>query len=106
MRLERGRLGHWRSMYLRHAPLDLPLHRQHSKPNARFFRSHLGSNDLFLYLLVNLYPTLGAFDPTMAYLDQDQARRLFPFLYWNAGIGFDCLGWGWRYVDQEGSGGG
>lgn len=102
LRMERSRLGHWRTMYLCHASLDLPHYRQHPEPNARFFRSHFSSNDLFLHLLVNLYPSLDTLHPTMAYPDQDQIGRLLPFLCRYAGTSFDCVRWSWRYFDQKG----
>jgi hypothetical protein len=88
-------------MYLRHATLHLPLHRQYPQPNASIFRSHVRPDDLFLHLLVNLYSALNTFDPTMAYLDQDQISRLLLVLYRYARLGIDCFGWCWRYLDEE-----
>ena len=102
MRLERCRLGDRWSMHLRHAPLHFPINRKHSQQDARFFRSYLGPDDLFLHLLVNLYSTFDTLDSTMAYLDQDQARRLLPVLYRYARSRVDCLRRCWRYFDQEG----
>jgi len=102
MCLEWRRLGDRWSMYLRHAPLDLPFNRQYPKQNARFLRSYFGSDDLFLRLLVDLYPTSDTLDPAMAHLDQDQACRVLPILYRYVGVGFDRFGRCWRYLDQEG----
>ena len=89
-------------MHLRHASLDLPINREHSQQDARFLWSYLGPDDLFLHLLVNLYSTFDTFNSTVAYPDQDQARRLLPVLYRYARSRVDCLRRCWRYFDQEG----
>jgi hypothetical protein len=88
-------------MHLRHASLNLPFNRQHSQQDARFVRSYLRPDDLLLHLLVNMYPTFNTFDSTMAYLDQNQTRRLLPVLYRYARSRVDCFLWSWRYFDQE-----
>ena len=88
-------------MYLRHAPLNLPLHRQYPQQDASIFRTYFGPDDLFLHLLVDLYSAINTFYPTMAYLDQNQIGRLFLVLYRYARFGIDCFGWSWGYFDQE-----